>query len=341
MEIGIASLTCQAYPADPRTHVELYRDAIAVAEEAERLGFAAVWLSEHHFVDDGYSPGCLPLAAAIAARTSRIAIGTGVLLGPLYEPVRLAEDAATVDLISNGRLELGLGIGWRAEEFEGLRLTLRGSRQRFEDLLATLRQSWGDGLVTGGEAIVYPGVSVTPKPARPGGPPVWIGGIAEPAVRRAGRAADGFLGSWCSVEDFREQCGWVRDEAERAGRDPDAVRLGNVVPVFAWDGDDAWGRIRDHYRYHVWKYDDMAEARGRLGPPRLPPPATSEEEGRLRAMAVVGRPDEVAERLAAYEEAADAPIHLSAEFCWPGLDPLVLRESMTILAERVMPLVRG
>src|SRR5438552_866154 len=147
---------------------DLYREALEIAEKAERLGFDSLWTSEHHFADDAYAPSLLTLSAAIAARTQTIRVGTGLVLAPLYHPLRLAEDAAVVDLISGGRLVLGLGLGWLPREFEALGIPFDERASLIERAIRTCQQAWGSGLVEG------PGVSVEPKPARAGGPPIWV-----------------------------------------------------------------------------------------------------------------------------------------------------------------------
>jgi alkanesulfonate monooxygenase SsuD/methylene tetrahydromethanopterin reductase-like flavin-dependent oxidoreductase (luciferase family) len=339
-ELGYGLITCQRGPGDARSDAVLYADALGVAALAEDLGFDSVWVSEHHFVDDGYMPSLLPVAAAIAARTRRVRIGTALLLAPLHDPVRLAEDAATVDLLSGGRFTLGLGLGWREEEFEGLRIPLRSRRRRLEDSIAILRQAWSDGVVTGTAGSPYPGMPVTPKPPRPGGPPIWIGGFAEPAVRRAGAMADGFMGSDVTPESLAEQVGWARDELERSGRDPDAFEWSVHLPTFPWHGADAWERVRDHHWYVSWKYDDMEGARGRTGPPAPPPPIPAAREAELRDSILMGAPERVAERIAALRDAAGGRLHYIARLYWPGMDPAVRDESTRIFAEEVAPLLR-
>jgi alkanesulfonate monooxygenase SsuD/methylene tetrahydromethanopterin reductase-like flavin-dependent oxidoreductase (luciferase family) len=322
-----------------RSDVERYRDAIDVAVLAEQLGLDSVWVSEHHFVDDGYLSSLLPLAAAIAARTERVQIGTGVMLVPLHDPVRLAEDAAAVDLISDGRFVLGLGQGWRQEEFDGMRVSLRSRRRRLIEAVAVLRQAWSDGVVTGDATTEYPGMPVTPKPARPGGPPIWIGASAEPAVRRAGELADGYLGSALNAEMLTQRVGWLREELERGGRDPDAFEVAVHLPTFPWNGDDAWERVRESRWYVDWKYGDMAQARGRTGAPASPPPVPAEREEQMRATTLHGRPEQVAERIRELVDAAGGRLHYIARLYWPGMDPAVRNESLRIFAEEVRPLL--
>lgn len=337
VQIGLGSITCQQGPGDRRTDAERYRDALALAVEAERLGFDSVWLSEHHFLDDGYLPSLLPFAAAIAARTERIAIGTDVLLAPLHEPLRLAEDAAVVDLLSNGRLLLGLAQGWRRFEFEALDIPFKGRHVRFEETIAVLRQAWGPGLVTGGETLRYPEVSVTPKPARPGGPPLWIGAMLEPAVRRAARLGDGFVANWCSPPELARWAGWIRDEADVIGRDLSGFVFALVIPFWVTDGEDEWPLVREAVWHYVWKYDDMARMRGRPGPPPAPPPLTPERDEELRAMVTMGSGDEIAVRLRDYEAACGGELHAIAELLLPTVDPGLLREQLARVSETVLP----
>jgi probable F420-dependent oxidoreductase len=340
MRIGYGYLTAQHHPDDSRTDVEIYREAIEIAVELEAAGFDSVWTSEHHFVDDGYLPSQLPLLAAMAARTSRIRLGTGVLLAPMFDPLHLAEDAATVDLISDGRLILGLGIGWREEEFEGFGVPMRERGSRMEGHLAVLRQAWSDGLVTGdGAHFRYGGLNVTPKPSKPGGPPIWLGAGAEAAVRRVGRLADGYFAGPASPEGLARRMGWVREEANAAGRDADAITANLYRPTFAWRDGDAWERVRDFAWYMSWKYGDMNDARGSIERKRPAGPSAEDEE-RLRSQVIAGTPEQVAERILEYGDVLGVDGTYVARGHFPGLDPGVAAESRRILAEEVLPLLR-
>jgi alkanesulfonate monooxygenase SsuD/methylene tetrahydromethanopterin reductase-like flavin-dependent oxidoreductase (luciferase family) len=338
MQLGLGLVTCQRHPGDARTDPDLYREALELAEEAERVGLDSYWLSEHHFVDDSYMPSLLATAAAVAARTQRIQIATGVLLAPLHHPLRLAEDSATVDAISGGRLVLGLGLGWRDEEFEALEIGKRRLGKRLEEIVLILRQAWSDGVVDVG---VPAPVAVTPKPARPGGPPIWLGGYAERAVRRAGRIADGYLASRAAPELFTEQVSWIREELDRAGRDPAEFTFAVNVACFPWpDPKEGWRLVREHLHYVRWKYVDMADAHARTGPLPAPPPLDAFAEQELRSSAVVGTPAEVAERIHAYAAVAGGDVHFVARAYFPGLDGAVQREVVRLLGEEVKPLLR-
>jgi alkanesulfonate monooxygenase SsuD/methylene tetrahydromethanopterin reductase-like flavin-dependent oxidoreductase (luciferase family) len=334
VRVGFGLITCQKVPGDERSDAELYREGIELAEEAERLGFDSVWVSEHHFVDDGYMSSLLPMCAAIAARTNRITVGTGLVLAPLQEPVRLAEDVATVDLIADGRFVLGLGLGWRPEEFDGLRIPISDRVRRTRDAVTICRQAWGDGLVESR------GIAVTPKPAQPGGPPIWIGALVKPGIRRAAQIGDGWMATRVTPESFAEGVGWVRDELEKAGRDPSQFAFSMHLPTFAWEGDDAWERVRDSFNFVDWKYVDMFDARA-TPPPSAPAPAlTPERVAELKDQILLGSPEAVAEQILRFREASGADFEFIARLYWPGMEAGVQHEAMAVFAERVAPLLR-
>src|SRR5213594_806058 len=176
VHIGIGLFTAQVPPDSGRTFTQEYREIVDLVRLAETLGFESAWVSEHHGSGDGYMPSLLPTLAAFAAATDHIQLGTGVLLTPFQHPLRLAEDAATVDLISGGRLILGLGLGWLRWEFDALGVAFDERASLLERAIRTCREGWGSGLVEDA------GVSVEPKPARAGGPPIWVGAHQERAV---------------------------------------------------------------------------------------------------------------------------------------------------------------
>src|SRR6201998_2856318 len=175
-------------PAD-----RLYREILDQIAWGENNGFDDVWLSEHHFIDDGYLPSILPVSAAIAARTERIRLASGALLMPFHNPIRLAEDIATVDVISGGRFELGVGIGFKREELAGVGGWWKGRGARTDQSLEILRRALAGETVTfKSEFFDFQNVRVTPAPIQKPYPPIWLGCFTAPALRRAVRFGDGF-----------------------------------------------------------------------------------------------------------------------------------------------------
>ena len=277
-------------------------------------------------------PSVLPLSAAIAARTTRIRVGVGVALAPFYDPIRLAEDAATVDLISEGRFILGLGLGWLDWEFEAFGQARRDRVTRTESLISVCRQAWGNGLL---QPI---GVQVTPKPAQAGGPPIWIGASAEPAVRRAGKLADGFMASEPTPTAFVEQVGWVKEE--RSGLESSPFAMSGYWPVFVSEDENAWEQVRPYLHYMEWKYEDSEQSRGRLGPLPHAPELELETEVALRAASICGPPEQVVDGIRGLSEIAGDDFTFVGRFYYPGMDRDVMRESARLFAEEVIPAFR-
>jgi len=331
MRFGYGLITCQRHPDDLRSDAELYAEALDLAVEAEDLGFDSVWTSEHHFADDSYMPSVLPMSAAMAARTSRVQIATGLALAPLYDPIRLAEDAATVDAISGGRFLLGLGLGWLGWEFEALGRSLADRSSSLTRVIRTARQAWSEGL------LVDSGVGVRPKPARDGGPPIWIGAHAERAIRRAARLADGFLAGEPTPEEFDIALRWIRDELARGEREASAFDVGGYWPTFTWDDQYAWDIVKPYFRYMEWKYEDATDAKGRLGALSLPPRLDANSEEALRHGILCGTPDEVAQGVRALRDVAGIGFTFVGRFYFPGMNRDVMRRATRLFADEVIP----
>jgi probable F420-dependent oxidoreductase len=170
-----------------------YRDALEEVVRAEDLGFDSVWMEEHHSVTNHYWPSPLPVLAGFATRTSRMRLGTDILVAPFYHPVRLAEDTAMLDVMSGGRFVLGVAIGYKPDEFAlyGAELEKRGAR--FEEQLAIMNGLWTQ------ESISFAGTyyrvegRLEPKPLTRPHPPVWIGGWGDITLRRAATLADNWV----------------------------------------------------------------------------------------------------------------------------------------------------
>jgi probable F420-dependent oxidoreductase len=205
------------------------------ATRAEQAGYASIWsfqrllVPEGSGMDDVYQSVLDPMAALAyaAAGTSSIRLGVAVVNLPFVSPAYLAKQAATVDILSGGRLDLGLGIGWMTEEFAvtGASMARRGARA--SEYVAVLHELWSDGLSEfSGEFYEIPRGTVLPKPVQPGGPPVLLGGLARAALERAGRIADGWVtSSRTDLSKISEGVGVIRAAAAGAGRDPDALRI--------------------------------------------------------------------------------------------------------------------
>lgn len=340
MEFGYGLVACERHPDDLRPSAELYAEAIELARFADSLGLDSIWTTEHHFVDTGYLPSPLVMAAAMAAVTSRITIGTAVALAPLYQPVRLAEDAAVADLIAGGRFILGLGLGWSSVEFAALGPDRSKRGAAMDEILDIVRQAGADAVVHHhGELYDVPEVSIRPKPSR-GKLRLWIGGSAQAALRRAARFADGVLLN-TPLETFRDQVAALRRELDEAGRDPAEFEIGVYLTILPDPpGGDAWHEYGELARHAQWKYSDMGRSARRIDELPRRGPLDGETEAHVRSITITGSPERIAEQLAAFRDAAGPGLHLVARNYLPGAGPALQRELLERFATEVVPLLR-
>ncbi|HVM52965.1 MAG TPA: LLM class flavin-dependent oxidoreductase [Acidimicrobiales bacterium] len=309
LRFGLGPLTGQTLGGTAAESTEELALVVDAAVEAERAGFATVWVSEHHLSDDGYVGSPLLLLAAIARATSTIGLGTDVALAPLHHPLRLAEEAALVDHLSRGRLLLGLGTGYRDVELRAFGIEPARRVAALEHAVSTLRDAWAGRPVLGG--------TVTPPPFDPVGPPILLGGYVERAVRRAGRLADGWIApAMADPGQLATRLGWLADTGA-FGR-PFQI----VVNIAAFVADDAWavvgrGVVHVEERYRRW----ASEQGGAPGNVAVRAPAVPD---RPPAHVVVGPPDACAAALRPwYDALASAPAgvvaHLNVRLHYPGV----------------------
>jgi len=343
LKIGIGLFTGQVPPGSNRTFVQEYRETLDLIRLAETLGFDSAWVSEHHGAGDGYLPSLLPMLGAFAAATDRIELGTGVVLAPFHDPLRLAEDAATVDVLSNGRLILGLGLGWREEEFRMFHVPLSERVRRTVETIEILRKAWtGERFDHHGKVFDYDQVQITPRPAREGGIPIWLGGTAEPAIRRAGRVADGYIRTRASggVEGMREDAHLAEEAARAAKRDGSRLGFAQLQNVWPWDRGDAWEVVREGAAFHLGVYGGWAAGGDVPGTDYISQPP---DEEALKRITPAGSPEEIARFLRPIVEAfADRPVfHLIVKLHYPGMSFETSAHAVELFAEKVLPALKG
>ncbi len=206
-----------------------------VATRADELGFDSLWAFQRllHPVDGDWGAAYhsvqdpLTSLAYAAAVTSRIRLGVAVVMAPYYAPIVLAKALTTIDILSGGRLDVGIGLGWSAEEFAAVGVPMDRRGARAEDFVACLKAVWGpDPVEHHGEFYAVPRSRVDPKPVQTPHPPLLMGGGAEPALRRIGRIADGWISSSrTDLTSIGTSIEVVRAAAADAGRDPAALRF--------------------------------------------------------------------------------------------------------------------
>ena len=321
---------------------ERYAAGLEMAEWADSLGFANIWLLEHHGSPDGYIPSPLSVIAAMAARTTNVRLIVTALIAPFYDPLRLAEDICVVDNLSNGRLGFILGAGYVHEEFEMFGVPMKERPKRVTEVVKTLQGAFS------GKPFEYRGrtVHVTPPPFQPGGPEIVMGGSSEGAARRAARLGVGF---YPTMPEFWEP---YRDEMLKLGStDPGPRSLRShtagiahllqqnrfsgtsglsgktVITALARDAERGWAQLAPYFlhdtnAYARWQAQDNTHFR------------ETHDTDALRAAGVyrVLTPDEMVAELAA----AESPSAMFHPMCG-GVPPELAWESLRLLEREVLP----
>ena len=205
MPLSVVRFDLRGPGLDPAERAARYATALDMAAFAEEAGFDMVVLSEHHGVEDGYLPSPLTMAAAVAGRTSTIPINIAALLVPLHDPLRLAEDIATVDLLSGGRLSIVVGLGYREVEYEMFDRVWKQRGKRMDACLEAMLAAWT------GEPFEWEGrtVQVTPRPLSQPHPLLFVGGSGPAAAKRAARFGLSFfppVGDESLAQVYRDEC---------------------------------------------------------------------------------------------------------------------------------------
>jgi alkanesulfonate monooxygenase SsuD/methylene tetrahydromethanopterin reductase-like flavin-dependent oxidoreductase (luciferase family) len=319
---------------------QVFRDAVEEITLAERVGIDYAFISEHHFVDNGFFPSPLIALSFVAARTSRIMLGPGVLLLPLYDPIHVAEDAVVLDIISGGRMVLGVGQGYRPEEFAAFGRALRDRPGLLREGVTLIRRLWTEPSVTyEGKHFRADGVALRPQPVQKPAPPIWVAAKKRKAVELAAAVGDGwFADPITPLPIIRENRGhWAkalaRDGVDAADRtfayyreflvaedDETAWRIGREPMMAGYRNYLRWGHLVD---------DD--------GVP-IPPEREDVLEDLVQQRFTLGGPDRCLADIAMLREmlALDC---LVMKVKFPGLSHQNVMDSIRLFGERVLPRV--
>jgi probable F420-dependent oxidoreductase len=338
LKLGVGLFTGQIPATSKRSYHQEYQDILELTRLVESSGLDAAWVSEHHFAADGYLPSLVVMMAAMAAVTERIELGTGVILAPFHDPLRLAEDFAVCDQIAGGRTICGLGVGWREEEFREFGIPVSSRTRRLTELVEILRLAWSEQRFSySGRHFRYEDVAVTPKPART--PPLLVGGFVDAAVKRAGRIGDGYISSRASNERVAECFMLASAERAAAGR-PGPPIVGVLQNSFVTeDPERDWPLVAAGAGHQLGVYTGWRQGTDIPGVPLevMPPEETS-----LRPSIAFGTPEQVTtylgeliDILSAYPES-----HLVLRHHYPGMDSDKAALSIELFATEVAPRLR-
>lgn len=307
---GVAMRNFTRAPEEPNA-----QELLDYAVHMEELGFESVWVWDHILLGtDPYFPilDSLTLLTAVAARTKRIKIGTGILVMPLRNPVLLAKQLSTIDQISGGRLMLGTAAGWYKREFDAVGVPFERRGKIMDRNLEIVTKLLTEDAVTGEwdefnlrNAVMFPKAAQKPRP------PLLIGGYVDVVLKRAATLGDGWLTYFYTPDSFREAWAKISAFAEEAGRDPQELISLNQLPIYVGPRDKVEGPMNE------WLHSDWDLSKGSLS---------------TYDSAIMGTPEECAEQIQAHIDA--------------GIQKIIFvpyryeREQVEAVARDVIPLLK-
>ena len=310
-----------------------YQEALEEVTRAEELGFHSVWMEEHHSVTDHYWPSPLTVLAGFATRTSRMRLGTDILVAPFYHPARLAEDAAMLDVMSGGRFVLGIAIGYKPDEFAlyGAELEKRGAR--FEEQLAIMKALWTQPTVSFKGAYYRVEGRLEPKPVSRPHPPVWIGGWGDLTLRRAATLADNWIPG-PTADLVRLLAGKQRFLANRraAGRTEPVTEWPLTRDVIIADTDR---EARELAEKHIM-ISYRKEYAGGWRHPFIDASIATDLDGLMKDRFLIGGPEQVIRALRPFV-GEYGMTHLICRLFFPGMPHRHIMRELELLTREVLP----
>jgi probable F420-dependent oxidoreductase len=325
MKIGLSPLQGQAS----------FDETLRECERAEAAGFDSIWLGEHHNNPVLY-PAPLIGLAAVASRTRSIRLGTGVLLLPLYHPVMVAEEGAMVDMISGGRLILGIGAGYAPEEFSAFGCSLKERGSRLEEGASLLHRLWTEADVTHhGRHYHVDNATIAPRPVQRPRPPIWFGAWAEPAIRRAARLGDAWLvGPSATLSEIAPSARLYEASCRETGKGAGEIALfryvfvasSTTMAITAAGGSFIQAFERMYFR---WPHPVVKRPAGQLTIERL-----------AADRIILGDPITCANEILRFRKALRFE-HLVCRFSVPGISREACETSVDLFTREVMPALRS
>lgn len=314
-----------------RPWAERYRSVLDQISWVDRdLAFDGIYVTEHHFYEDGYMPSPMVACAAIAQRTERVTVGTNLIQLPLHHPVRIAEDALVNDALSGGRFRLGVGAGYYWQEFEGVGSVLKQRPSRMAEGGDILRAAFrGEPFSYEGKRYNVPEIHVTPPPIREGGPEIWAGAFVPAAIDRLTRFADGFLAFGAgTTEEYLAAC-------ERNGRPPEERMVNRTYwAVIDEDPERAYAAAGPHF---VHMYNDYIRRDAYPHLEVFEDPQVGLELGRKDGVLLVMDADEAVRTL--NEEIAKGVSDITFLTFMPGEDADEVSRRLQYISDHVIPAV--